>query len=214
MMATLDLICAQWQVSVDGATPRGPVEISGVTRSKEFPILLRDAGFKVGVEVGVEQGLYSECLCQLIPGLNLAAVDCWTAHRGYRDHVSQAKLDGFYDAAKKRLAPYDCTLIREWSVDAAKLFDDGSLDFVYIDGNHDFANVVKDIHAWSPKVRKGGVISGHDFRQRKNPIAHHVVEAVKSYTACYNIVPWFVLGRRARRDGEPRDKNRSWMWVR
>jgi hypothetical protein len=189
--------------------------VPGVSREHELPILFRDAGFKVGVEVGVEQGLYSKRLCELIPGLKLYGVDCWTIHRGYRDHVSQAKLDGFYKVARKRVKPYDCTLIREWSVDAARQFDDASLDFVYIDGNHDFANVVKDLAAWSPKVRKGGIISGHDFyRGTRRPSTTHVVQAVTGWTGCYEIAPWFILGRRARVDGEPRDKRRSWMWAR
>lgn len=38
------------------------------------------------------------------------------------------------------------------------------LDLVYIDGNHDYDNVKRDIECWSPKVRKGGIICGHDWR--------------------------------------------------
>lgn len=192
---------------------RPPIDVPGFSRENKLPLLFREAGFKVGVEVGVEQGLYSERLCQLIPGLLLYSVDCWQAYHGYRDHVSQEKLDGFYEAARKRLAPYSCEIIKGWSVETAQNFDDNVLDFVYIDGNHDFAHVVADIAAWSPKVRKGGVVSGHDFIRRKNPIAHHVVDAVTSWARCYKIAPWFVLGRKERREGEARDKNRSWMWV-
>ncbi len=48
------------------------------------------------------------------------------------------------------------------SVDAAQLFADGSLDFVFIDGAHDYANVRADVRAWYPKVKRGGVIAGDD----------------------------------------------------
>lgn len=49
------------------------------------------------------------------------------------------------------------------SVDAAKLFDDKSLDFVFIDANHKYDYVSADIAAWFPKVKSGGIISGHDY---------------------------------------------------
>ena len=49
------------------------------------------------------------------------------------------------------------------SVDAAKLYDDGSLDLVFIDAGHEFDHVVADIKAWLPKVRPYGFIAGHDY---------------------------------------------------
>ena len=48
------------------------------------------------------------------------------------------------------------------SVEAAKLFEDGSIDFVYIDADHTYQSVVEDITAWKGKVRAGGYIAGHD----------------------------------------------------
>ncbi len=53
--------------------------------------------------------------------------------------------------------------IRMKSVDAAKLYDDGSLDLVFIDAGHTFEDVVADIEAWLPKVRPYGFIAGHDY---------------------------------------------------
>jgi predicted O-methyltransferase YrrM len=52
---------------------------------------------------------------------------------------------------------------REPSVIAARRFDDRSLDFVYVDGDHTFEGVTADIRAWLPKIRSGGVIAGDDF---------------------------------------------------
>lgn len=50
------------------------------------------------------------------------------------------------------------------SVEAAALFEDGSFDFVFLDGNHDYERVRNDIHAWLPKVKAGGTLAGHDYQ--------------------------------------------------
>lgn len=54
-------------------------------------------------------------------------------------------------------------LIRKPSLVAADDFADGSLDFVFIDGAHNFTSVRDDIRAWLPKVKPGGVLAGHDY---------------------------------------------------
>ena len=104
------------------------------------------------------------------------------------------------------------TLIRKSSLDAASDFEDGSLDFVYIDANHAFEYVVADIAAWTPKVRDGGVVSGHDYIHRYFPsVALHVIEAVHGYMVSYRLGPLYVCGRQ--RDTVRRDRPRSW-WFR
>ena len=49
------------------------------------------------------------------------------------------------------------------SLEAVKYFADNSLDFVFIDGSHDYESVKKDIQAWLPKVKSGGVLAGDDY---------------------------------------------------
>lgn len=49
------------------------------------------------------------------------------------------------------------------SVEAAKCFVDGSLDFVMIDGDHSYEACKADIEAWKPKVRPGGILAGDDY---------------------------------------------------
>ena len=55
------------------------------------------------------------------------------------------------------------TPIRKTSLDAAELYTDSSLDFVFIDAAHDYKNVRADILAWKEKVKPGGILSGHDY---------------------------------------------------
>jgi len=200
-METLEFILDRFKLK-SGMRP--PIFLS-ISRENGYPELLRDLDFKVGAEIGVERGYYSETLCKHIPGLKLYSVDPWKAYRGYRIHVSQSKIDGFYDEAKTRLAPYNATLVREFSVDAAKQFEDGSLDFVYIDGNHDFVNIAMDLHAWTPKVRAGGIISGHDYiRKRGGKYTCHVKDVIQAWAYSHAINPWFVVQH---------DKSPSWFWI-
>lgn len=212
MTTTLQRICQLWpQVNLSQPSP---ISIPNVDRWHSLTQLFRDLQFKVGAEIGVERGQFSKRLCVVNPGLKLYCVDPWLAYKGYREHVSQDKLDVFYEETCWRLADYDCTLIRKSSVEASYRIPDGSLDFVYIDGNHSLLHVIQDLHYWVPKVRKGGIVAGHDFIRRKaTGYLMHVVQAVHAYTDAYEIDPWFVLGSKEVVEGELRDKPRSWMWV-
>ena len=191
---------------------KSPIEVPNIGR-EGFAEMLGAWGCRVGVEVGVESGEYSEVLCRENPGGKLYCVDAWKAYVGYRDHVRQDRLNGFYDTTVQRLAPYNATLIRKFSVEAAADFENGSLDFVYIDANHALPFVIADLHAWSPKVRAGGIISGHDFLHHRWPNQMHVPQAIHAWTDAYDIKPWFVLGRKDKVPGEVRDDGRSYFWI-
>ena len=192
---------------------RSPIEIPNIGRDN-LPELFRELEFIEGAEIGVEQGVYSEILCQGVPNLRLHCVDAWTTYKGYRDHVSQEKLDSFYQATEQRLAPYDVDLIRAFSMDALERIRDNWLDFVYIDANHEIPYVIDDICAWARKVRKGGIIAGHDYKESRRPITHnHVVPALNCVMRAWRVHPWFLVGVRAKTPGTIRDKSRSWFWV-
>lgn len=184
--------------------------------------LFAELDFQSGAEIGVMKGEYSEVLCKANLNLTLHLVDPWLKYDGYQDFGKT--MDANLAAAKKRLKPYNCVYHRAFSEIAAQECEDNSLDFVYIDGNHDFPHVVQDIVEWTKKVRVGGIISGHDYilRGKNTPGArrpgklnttHHVVEAVDGYTRAYHTNPFFILGRKETVEGEIRDKYRSWMWC-
>ncbi len=196
-----------------------PLEIPDFGRN-QLAGLFRELGFTTGAEVGVKRGEYSEVLCKANPNLHLYCVDAWTAYEGYRlNH--QRGMDQYFAEATKRMKPFNCTLIRKFSIDAARDFEDRSLDFVYIDAAHDFVNVVNDLDVWTKKVRPGGLICGHDYIKRgmgpttfgKANKNFHVQEAVDAYTLAFRIDPFFVLGRKEIVEGEIRDSIRSFMWV-
>jgi len=183
---------------------KSPIQIPNMNR-QHLGRLFYKLGFKTGAEIGIERGLYSEQLCNANPDLKLYCIDAWTAYKGYREHVSQDKLDGFLEETKKRLSPYGCNVIKAFSMDAVKAFEDESLDFVYIDGNHEFQQTTNDIAEWSKKVRKGGIISGHDYSRIKggNYICH-VRDVVGAWAYAHQINPWFVIRG---------DRSPSWFWI-
>lgn len=211
--STLNKIREFWpQTPTSGISPR---EIPNVGRDN-LAQLFHYLDYRVGVEIGTERGLFARTICENNPQLKLYCVDPYKAYRGYREHRSQKKLDGFYEEAQDRLAEFnrDVVFIRAPSIEAVHGFQDESLDFIFVDGNHSLLHVIQDLCYWIPKVRKGGCVSGHDFIRRQHTgYAMHVVQAVHAYTDSYGIKDWYVLGSKAIIDGETRDKPRSWMWV-
>lgn len=53
--------------------------------------------------------------------------------------------------------------IRNDSVEASKLYEDASIDFIFIDGDHSYEGVKRDINAWLPKMKPNSILSGHDY---------------------------------------------------
>jgi len=210
-MKTLEFIAKKHHLDLKAPSP---IEIPNMGRNN-LPELFAELGFKVGLEMGAEAGRYAEVLCKGNPEGKLYCVDAWETYPGYREHVSQSQLGEIYESAKKRLSPFNCELIKAFSIDAVKNFTDGSLDYVYIDGNHEYGFTIQDLNIWSKKVRPGGIIAGHDYTR---PTGHsldkcEVVQAVKDFTKTHNISPWFVIGSNEKIPGQIRDHSRSYMWV-
>ena len=143
----------------------------------------------VGAEIGVEQGIFSEIICKASFNVKLFCIDAWMPYRAYHDHRGADKLKRFLWRTKKRLKPYNAHIIRKFSMDAVKDFEDCSLDFVYIDANHAYDFVMQDIIEWSKKVKPGGIIAGHDYIERPERGKNYMVkQAVDDYVRANKIL--------------------------
>jgi predicted O-methyltransferase YrrM len=103
----------------------------------------------IGAEIGVEYGSFSNRILQDWTG-SLISVDMW-ADISIEIH------------ARKVLSTSRSILKKMASVDAAMGVENESLDFVYIDADHDYEHCKQDIEAWFSKVRHGGLVAGHDY---------------------------------------------------
>ena len=188
------------------------------TRRNDFPKFLYDMGCRVGVEIGVDRAHFGMKLA--LAGLKVYGVDPymqyieWKAKNSYRSHE---------DEARRNTQGLDYTIIKKTSMEALKDFEDESLDFVYIDGNHTLPYIAADIFGWERKLKKGGIMSGHDYafvignREKEDPIVYdgtHVKAAVDACAYIMRVGTLYVLGKRFFKEGDvDRDKWRSWFWI-
>ena len=71
--------------------------------------------------------------------------------------------------------------IKGRSTEIVKKYDDNSLDFVFIDADHKYESVRADILAWMPKVKKGGILAGHDYIDCHNGVIKSVDETLSGF---------------------------------
>lgn len=192
----------------------GKIEIPDCSR-QDLPEFFVGRGYKVGAEIGVDRGDFTELLCK--EGLEIYGIDPWKMYPDYMYGKGQKGLNENWEFSKERLAKYNCHLIRKTSMDAVEDFEDESLDFVYIDGHHGFRYVAEDLWEWNKKVKVGGVIAGHDYALNTKPPYHpytlHVKYVLEAFLKTLKIKKWYVLGRYEKLPGEKRDSWRSWMWI-
>lgn len=117
-----------------------------------------------GAEIGVLYGDTSHHLLNEFPRLNLYSVDPYLAYD--EPDRTQPSMDKFEAEARTKLAPFGARsiMMKTTSVQAAPTITDNTLDFVFIDAQHTYEAVKEDIETWFPKVRPGGLITGHDYR--------------------------------------------------
>lgn len=160
---------------------------------------MRQRKYKLAAEVGVDQGVFSKLILSTWDG-QLVLVDAWRQfpRADYDDtaNVSDAEHMERYSKCIASVAPYGdrATVVRGVSPDVAGLFKDALFDLVYIDANHSFNACLADIEAWTPKVKQGGCICGHDYMDGTYPGG---VFGVKSAVLKYfNREPDIVSGER------------------
>jgi len=194
---------------------------------KEFPLLLNSLGLVgEGAEIGVFRGDFSAHILAHWKGERLYSVDAWKHQGKFLDvsDVAQEEHNENMRACMTKLQPFKTrsVVVSALSVVAASSFPENDaarldfvyidaahdyaarLDFVYIDAAHDYRSVWEDLVAWFPRVKRGGILAGHDYKNsfvRKNLV--EVKRAVDNFfrmqeltintTTDDNLPSWFVI---------------------
>lgn len=156
------------------------------------------------IEVGTWKGAFALKIIATLKPSKFSAVDPYELFPGMVsapsiEYNNQESLDQLAINVTKLLEASNGRLIREKSVDAASRFQDNSIDFVYIDGDHTLEGIQADINAWWPKVKTGGIFCGDDYNPGKTGkgFKYGVVEGVNDFAQKNNLdVITYTLGQR------------------
>lgn len=141
--------------------------VAPLSTRNQFGSLLNQLGL-VGraAEIGTHRADFAKTFLDTWKGEKLFCVDHWQDY----DQSSVlpdrgASRNDDYEAAINTLKDFGdrATILRATSPAVAADFLDETLDFVYIDGDHRTDAVLQDLRAWTPKVRTGGIVAGHDI---------------------------------------------------
>ena len=132
---------------------------------------------EVGAEIGVYKGITSKALLETFPNLELIMVDPWkewVEGDSYHKHrrtgkLTQEEWNEIYNTALDNVKPYTfvddlrARIYRGTSLETIRYYENRSLDFAFLDGDHTEKMVDQDIELLLPKVRKGGLLVFHDY---------------------------------------------------
>jgi len=144
----------------------------------------------VVAEIGVDYGLNAKTMLKLLPIKTLYLID------PYEEELDSITGDTRYKKAQKFLSKYNHKIkfIRKSSHEAVDDIPD-NIDFIYLDGRHEYENVKKDIVLYYPKVKKNGILGGHDFWASNSGVCKAVLEFVENHKLKLHgaITDWWII---------------------
>ncbi|NBX92240.1 MAG: class I SAM-dependent methyltransferase [Proteobacteria bacterium] len=129
------------------------------------------------VEIGSWKGRssifasHAASICQS----QLYCVDTWRGNEGEginHSTVLQAAKQDIFKEFERNIERYGCKNVivcKGNSSDIAAQWKTGAIDFLFIDGSHDYESVLKDLNAWIPHLKKGGIVCGDDWNYDELP---------------------------------------------
>ena len=134
-------------------------------------VFITQFNWKVGVEIGVNEGENIFEVTKNNPTLKMYGVDPYKIQKEntlYEKYMGGEYTDNSLNiikrkTLKKALKYPNLEIIVDTSINASKQFEKESIDFVFIDGDHSYESVKNNIKYWEPKVKKHGLIMGHDY---------------------------------------------------
>lgn len=163
----------------------------------------------VGAEIGIFKGEMSVALLKKFPKLKLYAIDRWTEYsdeeiegdrtakmvwekQQYWEEIKNSairNLDPYY----KRVQIYSMSS-EEACIALEELFPNEYIDFdfVFVDGDHSYEGCKKDIELWYPRVKEGGWLLGHDYKQGRHVGVKKAVDEIFPFVQLFYDSVWGV----------------------
>lgn len=164
---------------------------------EQFGLLLNEMGL-IGeaIEIGTYIGEFAIPFLANWKGKMLHVVDPWMPYKEYQeDDKFTVDLADKFAVFKERTHMFSDRIIihKMMSEAAVSRFMDERLDFIYLDGNHNYDFIKRDIELYWPKLKPGGIFAGHDF-EANGKWAQHVRRAVLEFFGGANIPIYYVSG--------------------
>jgi hypothetical protein len=153
----------------------------------------KNGGGLVGIEIGVSGGDHAISLLESLDIERLYLIDPYENYTNYlagKVHygIDQLSLSETEVVARARLEKYRTKIIwlKKLSLEAINFIDE-KVDFVYIDGNHQYESVVEDIDNYFPLLKESGVIGGHDYYNGFQREHDGVINAVTRFSVSHGL---------------------------
>jgi hypothetical protein len=129
--------------------------------TREWIGILSDHESISGAEIGVWYGDHAAFLLETLDICHFYLIDPYVAYD--QKDLNSEMMTEVKSVAENSLENFESvTFINEYSDDAVSSLP-GELDFVYIDGNHDYEYVKRDLDNYYTLVKDGGILAGHDY---------------------------------------------------
>jgi Methyltransferase domain len=182
----MQLLTPNWKIEIDHLAHN----LNYLDIPRPFTRMLKQqcSGPLVGCEIGYGWGRNFESLLAELPIKTLFSVDPLKPYSQGKDFYDyHGAHDKEFTERRRRLEGDSRTVFIEATSDEA--FSNAqvpdNLDFIYIDGNHDFDHCTRDIQNSMQFVKHGGFVGGHDFVET----VPAVMDAVITYSVHSSIIP-------------------------
>ena len=140
------------------------------------------------VEIGSFSGVSSDLFARYCE--TLYCIDIWDKDPSYQEIDPKPLTRAKFEFAQVWASHGNIIPIQGFSIESAQLFQDSTLDMVYIDGRHDYPSVKDDILAWLPKIKPGGWLTGHDIDLDGDRVLKAVTEIIGNDYKTYKDTSW------------------------
>jgi predicted O-methyltransferase YrrM len=143
--------------------------IDGFLCNMQIPIMYTFSLFQKGnmAEIGCWHGRTTNVLRAANKDYDLYCIDTFKGSEEHKEVMEKAGITDFKKLFENNLTErnnyQNIKVIQNTSEEASKFFPDNFFDSIWIDAAHDYENVKLDINSWLPKLRRGGIMLGHDF---------------------------------------------------